>query len=116
MYGDVIHLIFASITITFAIIGFVGNMFIAFLMLRSKRLLQLSVCFLVVIVAINDAFISLTYLGSPIKQLRVYWGLNNVTEFECAWQNIGKRRYPKYAQTIITKVSTSSVRHQKPVC
>jgi hypothetical protein len=84
-----IRLLIGIVLLAECTLGIVSNILISIVMVKSTRMRQLSVCYIIAMIALNDALFAASCIGPALVELRSYSNTNNITQFECTVQNVG---------------------------
>jgi hypothetical protein len=96
-----IRLVIAIVLTGECTVSVLMNIFVAIVLARTKRLRQLSIGYLVIFAAINDAILSLSLAGATIAEWRSYFNISVISQQQCYFENMCKLQSDCYLSEIL---------------
>jgi hypothetical protein len=72
------------------LLGLFANLTVTIILLKNKKLLQLSVGYLVLFITINDTLLCLSYSGTALIRWKTYFQVDEMSQYLCFWLNSGR--------------------------
>jgi hypothetical protein len=87
---NVVDGIVALLFTILCLLGIFANLTVTIIFVKNKKLLQLSIGYFVLFIAINDTILCLLFSGAALIRWQHLFNIDVMSQYLCFWENGGK--------------------------